>query len=161
MYLCRYCLLFLTEFHGSDPAVCGPQWTPETYRSSTELLEREDVSEVRWMKFRSVFNYFKNVNVCTPGMPPCLGNDIFEGVFSYDRAVYHKYFINTNKLFTYIILNRPIKQFKQKGTGASSKPCEVCPKTLKLSGQAVQNGNFLRFLPLVIGEKVQNPQDNV
>ncbi|CAI5685968.1 unnamed protein product [Oreochromis niloticus] len=161
VYLCRYCLLTRTEFQGADPAVCGPQRTPETYRSATEQLEREDVSEVQGIKFRSVFNSLQSFDVCTPGMPPCLGHDIFEGVLSYDLALYLKYFINTNKWFTYPILNRRIKQFKYKETDASSKPCEVSPKTLKLGGQAVQNWNFLRLLPLIIGDRVQNSQDDV
>ncbi|CAI5693834.1 unnamed protein product [Oreochromis niloticus] len=52
VYLCRYCLLTRTEFQGADLAVCGPQRTPETYRSATEQLEREDVSEVQGIKFR-------------------------------------------------------------------------------------------------------------
>lgn len=39
--------------------------------------------------------------------------------------------------------------------------CEPSPQTLKLSGHAVQNWNFLRLLPLIIGDKVQVPQDNV
>lgn len=160
-YFCRYCLLTRTEFQGADPAICGPQWTPETYRSATGQLEIENVPEVQGIKFRSVFNSLQNFYVCTPGMPQCLGHDIFEGVLSYNVALYLKYFIKTNKWFTYTILNRCIKQFKYKGTDASSKPCEVSPKTLKISGQAVQNWNFLRLLPVIIGDKVQNPQDNV
>ncbi|KAI4905167.1 hypothetical protein NFI96_024921 [Prochilodus magdalenae] len=36
---------------------------------------------------------------------------------------------------------------------ASSKPCEVRPQAAKLSGQAVQNWNFLRLLPLIIGDE--------
>ncbi|XP_028817922.1 uncharacterized protein LOC114769244 isoform X4 [Denticeps clupeoides] len=50
-YLCRYCLLTRTEFQGADPAICGPQRTPETYRSATEQLETENVSEVQGIKF--------------------------------------------------------------------------------------------------------------
>lgn len=59
-YLCRYCLLTRTEFQGADPAVCGPQRTPETYRFATEQLEREDVRQVQRIKFRSVFNSLQN-----------------------------------------------------------------------------------------------------
>ncbi|XP_023815110.1 uncharacterized protein LOC111948035 [Oryzias latipes] len=161
LYFCRYCLLTRTTFQGADPTVCGAPRTPDTYRSATEQLKREDVSEVHGIKFRSVFNSLQNFDVCTPGMPPCLGHDIFEGVLSYDLALYLKYFISTKKWFTYKILNRRIKQFKYTGTDASSKPSELSPKTLKLSGQAVQNWNFLRLLPLIIGDKVQDPQDDV
>lgn len=30
----------------------------------------------------------------------------------------------------------------------------------KLSGQAMQNWNFLRLLPILVGDKVQNPEDD-
>lgn len=93
--------------------------------------------------------------------PPCLGHDIFEGVLSFDVALYLKYFINQKKWFTYTILNRRIKQFQYKAADACSKPCEVSPQTLKLSGHAVQNWNLLRLLPLILGDTVQDPQDNV
>jgi len=160
-YFCRYCLITRSEFQGADPAIVGPERTPETYRSATEQLETEDVAEVRGIKFRSVFNTLQNFNVCSPGMPPCLGHDIFEGVISYDVALYLKYMILKKKWFTYTILNRRIRQFKYKATDACSKPCAVTPKALKLSGQAIQNWNFLRLLPLLIGDKVQDSQDNI
>lgn len=82
-------------------------------------------------------------------------------VSSPDVALYLKYFVKKRKWFTYPQLNRRIKQFQFKNTDASSKPCEVNPKTQKLSGHAIQNWNFLRFLPLIIGDRVQDPQDDV
>ena len=159
-YFCRYCLISRTEFQG-DPNICGRERTPETYRSAIEQLETGDAPQVQGIKFRSVFNTLQNFDVCSPGMPPCLGHDIFEGVLSYDVALYVKHFISKKKWFTYTILNRRINQLKYKATDAGSKPCEVSPHTLKLSGHAVQNWNFLRLLPLIIGDKVQDPQDNV
>lgn len=95
-------------------------------------------------------------------MPPCLSHDIFEGVLSFDVAFYLKFFINKMKWFTYTVLIRRIKRFKYKATDACSKPSEVNPQTLKLNGHAVQNWNFLRLLPLIIGDRqVQDPQDDV
>ncbi|XP_020562397.2 uncharacterized protein LOC110015774 [Oryzias latipes] len=52
LYFCRYCLLTRTTFQGADPTVCGAPRTPDTYRSATEQLKREDVSEVHGIKFR-------------------------------------------------------------------------------------------------------------
>ena len=160
-YFCRYCLISRTELQGADPNICGLERTPETYSSAIEQLETEDSPQVQGIKFRSLFNTLQNFDVCSPGLPPCLGHDIFEGVLSYDVALYLKYSIKKKKWFTYTILNRRIKQLKYKATDASSKPCEVSPHTLKLSGHAVQNWNFLRLLPLIIGDKVQDPEDNV
>lgn len=91
-YFCRYCLISRTEFLGADPNICGLELTPETYRSAIELLETEDAPQVQGIKFRSIFNALQNFDVCSPGMPPCLDHDIFEGVLSHDVAL--KYFIN-------------------------------------------------------------------
>ena len=92
---------------------------------------------------------------------PCIGHDIFEGVLSYDVALYLKYFIKKNKWLTYSLLNRRISQFKYKGSDALTKPSPVNSELNKLSGQAIQNWNLLRLLPVLIGDKVQNPEDDV
>ncbi|KTG38782.1 hypothetical protein cypCar_00003540 [Cyprinus carpio] len=61
-----------------------------------------------------------------------------------------KYFIKQKQWFTYSTLNRRIKQFKYKGADALTKPCAVNSGLAKLSGQAIQNWNFLRLLPVLI-----------
>lgn len=160
-YFCRYCLINRSDFQG-DPNLCGPERTIENYNSAVDRLQTEDTSpHVEGVKFKSVFNSLKYFNVCLPGLPPCLGHDIFEGVLSYDVALYLKYFIKKKAWFTYSILNRRINQFKYCASDASTKPCEVSPHGAKLSGQAVQNWNFLRLLPLIIGDKVKDTADNV
>lgn len=80
---------------------------------------------------------------------------------SNDVALYLKYLIKRKQRLTYSILNRHIKQFKYKGADALTKPCVVNSEVPKLSGQAIQNRNFLRLLPVLIGDKVQNPEDDV
>ncbi|KAG7472949.1 hypothetical protein JOB18_038124 [Solea senegalensis] len=151
-YFCRYCLMTRSQFQGDDPNLCGPQRTAENYDAAVERLQTEDTPDVEGVKRKSVFNSLKYFNVCQPGLPPCLGHDIFEGVLSYDVALYQKYFIKKKAWFTYSSLNRRIKQFKYRASDASTKPCEVSPQAAKLSGQAIQNWNLLRLLPLIIGD---------
>lgn len=86
---------------------------------------------------------------------------MFEGVLSYDVALYLKYFIKKKQWLKCSVLNQHIKQFKYKGTDALTKPCTVNSAVPKFSGQAIQNWNFLRLLPVLIGDKVQNPEDEV
>ena len=160
-YFCRYCLITQSEFQGGDPNLCGPERTPENYDSAVDRLQTEDTQAVEGVKFRSVFNSLKHFNVCQPGLPPCLGHDIFEGILSYDVTLYLKYFIKKKAWFTYSTLNRRIKQFKYCDSDASTKPCEVSPQAVKLSGQTVQNWNFLRLLPLIIGDRVKDTTDDV
>lgn len=160
-YFCRYCEITRREFQSDDPNVCGPQRTPERYDSAVGDLQAEDRRHSKGIKVNSVFNALKSFHVCQPGLPPCLGHDIFEGVLSYDVALYFKYFIKKKKWLTYSLLNRRIKQFKYKGSDALTKPCTVNFESSKLSGQAIQNWNLLRLLPVLIGDKVQNPEDDV
>ena len=160
-YFCRYCLITQSEFQGDDPNLCGPERTIDSYNSAVDRLQTEDTPVVEGVKFNSVFNSLKYFNICQPGLPPCLGHDIFEGVLSYDVALYLKYFIKKKAWFTYSTLNRRIKQFKYCGSDASTKPSEVNPTAYKLSGQAIQNWNFLRLLPLIIGDRVRDTADDV
>lgn len=159
-YFCRYCEITRHDFN-HDPNVCGPQRNPENYEAAVRQLQEEDIQEVKGIKVNSVFNDLKSFHVCQSGLPPCLGHDLFEGVLSYDVALFLKYFIKTKKWFTYTLLNRRIRQFKYKGSDALTKPCCVNSGAYKLSGQAVQNWNLLRLLPVLIGDKVQNPDDDV
>ncbi|XP_055021248.1 uncharacterized protein LOC129412157 [Boleophthalmus pectinirostris] len=158
-YFCRYCLVTRDEFQSDNPNVCGPLRTTDKYNDAIERLQNEDAAE--GVKFNSIFNSLHHFHVCQPGLPPCLGHDIFEGILAYDVALYLKYFIKKKKWFTYSTLNRRIYQFKYCLSDASSKPCQVKPLAKKLSGQAIQNWNFLRLLPVIIGDKVKDTTDDV
>ena len=48
---------------------------------------------VEGIKFSSVFNELKFFHVALPGLPPCLGHDVFEGVVQYDLQLYINYFV--------------------------------------------------------------------
>lgn len=97
---CRYCLITRSVFQGDDPNLRRPERTIESYSSAVDRLQRENTPDVEGVKFRSVFNSLKYFNVCKPHLPPCLGHDLFEGVLSYDVALYLKYFIKTKAWFT-------------------------------------------------------------
>lgn len=138
-YFCRYCEITQSEFLSDDPSVCGPQRTPESYDSAVRDLQSDSSQAIKGIKVNSVFNTLKSFHACQPGLPPCLGHDIFESVLSYDVALYLKYFIKKKQWLTYSVLNRRIKQIKYKGTDALTKPCAVNSEVPRLSGQAIQN----------------------
>lgn len=159
-YFCRYCEITRSEFV-ADPNVCGPLRTPEKYDAAVADLQAENIQGVRGIKVNSIFNALESFHVSQPGLPPCSGHDLYEGVLSYDLTLYLMNIIKKKKWFTYSLLNRRIKQFKYKGSEALTKPCAVNPDRAKLSGQAIQNWNLLRLLPVLIGDKVQNHEDEV
>lgn len=112
------------------------------------------------IKFDSVFNTLKNFHVCQPGLPPCLGHDLFEGIVSFDLALYIHHLVSVGKHFSYLQLNRSISQFKYLGTDKNNKPCEVRSNGERLGGHAAQNWCLLRLLPLLIGDCIQNPVED-
>ncbi|KAI2643064.1 hypothetical protein H4Q32_029533 [Labeo rohita] len=97
----------------------------------------------------------------TPGLPPCIGHDVFEGVVAYDLYIYLRHFIKEKKWMTFQQLNRRIRQFMYLGSDGSSVPSDVVKRGKKIGGQAIQNWCLLRLLPIIIGDKIKDTQDQV
>lgn len=129
----------------------APIRTVQEYNDTVQELQNGYASVVRGVKCNSVFNSLTFFHVCQPGLPPCIGHDLFEGVVASDLAIYLIHFVKVKKFFTYSQLNRRIKQFSYQGSDGSSKPAEVSEKGVKLSGQATENWSLLRLLPIIIG----------
>ena len=152
-------LLLDRDTFQKQPEKVGPKRTTNNYRESAEQLGG-DQAMVNGIKFDSVFNNLKHLQMCGPGLPLCLGHDLFEGVVSYDLAMYISHLVNVEKHFTYVQLNRCISQFTYSGSDSNNRTCEVKEKGEKLGGHAAQNWCFLRLLPLYIGDRIKNPVDN-
>lgn len=105
-FVCRYCLVTRNDLQDlEDPA---PARSVENYNKAVNELKDSDNRDVTGVKFDSVFNSLSYFHVCQPGLPPCIGHDLFEGIVAYDLAVYLTYFVKVQKLFTYTQLNRRI-----------------------------------------------------
>lgn len=156
-HFCRYCLIARTDFK-KNPLKLGLKRTIRGHEETVKQLSTTGEPIAQGVKFDSPFNTLKHFHVCT-GLPPCLGHDLFEGVVSYDLALYINYLVK-EKHFTYAQLNRSIAQFKYLGSDALNKPCEVKADGKKLSGSAAQNWCLLRLLPLLVGSWIKNPADN-
>lgn len=143
----------------SQSKYAGIVCTVERYSAAVNQLRTKDATEIEGIKFNSIFNSLNNFKVCQLDLLSCLGHDIFDGVLSYDVDLYNKYFVK-KKWFTYPILNRRISQFKYNGSDSFSKPCKVNSRGLKLTGQVIKNWN-LRLLPVILGNKVLDPADEV
>lgn len=155
---CRYCEIDRNTFQ-TDPLCRATTRTVQSYREHVQRLEDGSVQS-GGIKFDSLFNKLSFFHVCKPGLPPCIGHDLFEGVVASDLALYIQHLVKVNKEFTYLELNRRINQFKYQGNDANDRPCEVSPGSDKLGGHAVQNWCLLRMLPVLIGEKIKSPGDN-
>lgn len=91
-------------------------------------------------------------HIWQPGLPPCLGHDLFEGVVSCDLALYISHLV-MQKEFSYVPLNSHINHFCHLSSDANNKQSDVNPGSEKLSGHAVQNWFLLRLIPVFIGTR--------
>lgn len=136
-------------------------WQTHWLRDQAGLCSHIKVmSKQMILKFDSLFNELSHYHVCQPGLPPCIGHDLFEGIVSYDLALCIKHLVKVEKQFTCVELNRRVNQFRYLGNDAHDKPSEINPGSDKLGGHAVQNWCFLRLLPVLIGDKIRDPVDN-
>lgn len=77
-YVCRYCLVERGE--GADCLrTTAAIRTPENYREAVSLLS-ENVKSYKGICSDFILNELSYFHVCLPGLPPCLGHDLFEGV---------------------------------------------------------------------------------
>jgi len=130
----------------------------ESYKAAVETLRTTEENVVNGLKFDSIFNSLKYFHVAQPGLPPCIGHDLFE-VVAIDLAIFLEFFVK-RKWFSWTQLNRRLAQFKYVDSDAGSVPSQICEKRRKLGGQAAENWCLLRFLPIIIGDRVES-QDPV
>ncbi|XP_071810939.1 uncharacterized protein [Apostichopus japonicus] len=156
---CRWCSVTNTEFH-DNPCAVGLIRNENNYNRALQHIQDQDTRIVQGIKFDSIFNELEYFHVCS-GLPPCLGHDLFEGVLNYDVALILAYFIKQKKWLTYTDLNRRIMQFKYLGSDRHNQPSKVNPSGENLGGQAVENWCLVRLLPVLIGDKISDPNDAV
>jgi hypothetical protein len=161
-YFCRFCDIARSDFHNSCLAV-GSARTAASYEADLKSVNDSNgcIDSCHGIKQASPFNMLTHYHVAMPGLPPCLGHDLFEGVVDYDLAAAIRYFVKEKKWFTYQFLNRTVANFKCLGCDAANKPSTINEKGYRLGGHAVQNWTFVRLLPLILGNRIRDVDDGV
>ncbi|XP_071843985.1 uncharacterized protein [Apostichopus japonicus] len=160
-HFCRFCLLTRQEFLSGAPYANGKCRTPDEYNRCVEQLRQSNESIYQGIKFDSHFNALTYYHVCSPGLPPCLGHDLFEGVVDYDLALFINYWVKEKQWFTYLNLNRKLEQFKFIGPDINNKPAKINQNATRLGGQAVENWCLMKLFPILFGQEVCDPSDIV
>ena len=153
-YVCRYCLVQKTEESCSLCKTASVR-TPELYNDAVKSLT-DTVLSVQGIVRSSVLNSLKYYHVCLPGLPPCLGHDLFEGIVQYDLSLILKVLSKSNTGNTAMYfqhLNRTVKHFQFLGADANDKP-GVVSNGKTVGGNAVQVWCLLRLLPLLLCDTV-------
>lgn len=159
-HVCRYCTATQQEFEKNPAIIESKMRTIKNYNDCLKEKESLNLDMFVGIKFDSMLNSLSYYHVCEPGMPPCIGHDLFEGIIPYDLCLIFKHFIKVKKIFTYNLLNRKIKKFPFKNDDAANKPGYFSPKN-KIVGHAVQNWCLIRFITLIIEESVIDRNDPV
>lgn len=94
--------------------------------------------------------------MCQPGLPPA--HDLFEGVVDYDIAMCLQFLSKKEKWFSYESLNVRVKSFPGE---SSNKPNSIPNNGAKLGGHAAQNRWLLRFLPILLHDKIKDADNAV
>ena len=149
-FICRYCLVEKDCDNIFSLASTAEIRTPANYNTDAECAANEgNEAPIRGVVRHSLFNALNFYHVCLPGLPPCLGHDMFEGVIQYDLALLLKELSKGTPDMSIDYLNDAIKVFKFKRSDACDKP-GLISKGPGIGGHAVQNWCLLRLLPFLL-----------
>jgi hypothetical protein len=161
-YFCRFCMATRDCLTSGQ---CFPEnfdvRTPERYDSAVRHVEENNVDHFEGVKRKSVLHKLAQFHVCNVGLPPCIGHDIFEGIALVDLTLYLSYLTKEKRWFSINYLNRRIEHLKLKGVEAKDRPAFINEQTGKVSGHAVQIWVLIRFLPILVGHKIDDTSDMV
>ena len=161
-HFCRNCLATNDAMaHGTFLSTAFERSTPENYDAAVVNVCHNALTNYQGVKKKSIFNTLQHYHVCLPGLPPCLGHDLFEGVVPYDLSLFLGYSFNVKKWFSFQFLNSKIGLFPFRGLEAADRPAMVNALTGKMVGYAVQVWNLLRFLPFFIDARIDDTGDSI
>lgn len=159
-YFCRFCEITKQAFR-EDPTTVLPLRTPEDYDNCIKQLKPNDPEyTVKGIKCECAFHIIPFFHVCRPALPVCLSHDIWEGLAKRDVALYINYFVE-KEWITFDTLNRRIENFNCLGRDAADSLVKLKPGLGKISGHASEVWLFVRMLPFLIGDCIQDENDPV
>jgi hypothetical protein len=84
-FFCRYCRVERNSGDHDSLATIAEIRNPDNYNADIAVAST-DVSS-HGIISQSVLHCLSFFHVCMPGLPPCLGHDLFEGIVQYDLAL--------------------------------------------------------------------------
>lgn len=156
-YVCRFCTaetvqIQTTEVNGE----CFCLRTKEIHEEHLRQLQDNGLENYYGVKKQCTLSKHLSYFDVTSGFPPDIVHDLFEGIVPFELSLCLSVFIK-KKYFTLLELNAAIRSFDFKGTDKTNKPHPIplhfgSKKTV--GGNAHENWCLIRFVPLLIGQKV-------
>lgn len=155
-HFCRYCYSTMSELKGGDISVKELR-NINNYKQDV-LLYKEGIN--KGVKRDSCLNLLNFYHVTMPGLPPCIGHDLFEGIVQYDLALALNYLVK-RKWFTYQYVNEKLRFIRFEHSNFGSGLPKMIKNQKKLPGNASQNYKFLLILPIILRKKIVDPEQSV
>lgn len=108
------------------------------------------------VKLSSPLNDLRYFHVCSPGLPPCIGHDLFEGIIPHDLMLCINYFVK-QRILTFEFLNLKIRSIKFDHN--KKETFGVIKKGDKLIGNASEILYILNVFPFILYEKIDLLKD--
>lgn len=159
---CRQCERSVKDFR-ENIFLAKPLRKVATYNENLAQA-RELHKSVKGVQDDCPFNALEHYHVCLPGLPGCIGHDVFEGFAKEDVHEGLFYFIDEKKWFTLKLLNTRIKNMTLSNMSTIDIPeikRKEKGKPAKLTGVAYQIRHLVLILPILIADKVQDLSDPV
>lgn len=160
---CRQCERSVQDFRANIFAA-KPLRTVASYNENLEQA-RELGKSVKGIQSDCPFNVLSHYHTSLPGLPGCLGHDVFEGFAKEDMHVGIFYFIDVKKWFTLKLFNTRLKNLNLPNMPKINIPeikrKEKKDKCGKLTGVAYQVRHLILILPILMADKIQDVTDPV
>jgi hypothetical protein len=145
-FFCRFCYMTQDQLKEKNLHVC-PRRTPENYILDVNA-KKETESNFKGVKFDSKFNELQSYHVCDPGLPPCIGHDLFHGSFSKDLQLIVNKLVELN-IFTIGFLNALLRKFVKMYRHFNSFP-KLSTKNKKLKGSMSEINKLITVMPYIM-----------
>ncbi|KAK3913080.1 Lipoprotein signal peptidase [Frankliniella fusca] len=139
---------------------------PGTKTRVKRLLAKSTLDKLRGIhhkgiKYRpSPFNSPQlQFHCCSPPMAPCISHDLWEGIAKNMLPPILSSLVNKG-WFDLETLNRRIESFQYEGSDKTDARTRL-KNLISLGGNASENWNLFRLLPLIIGDLIENKQDEM
>ena len=138
------------------------EFNPEVFSESVydDLANVADQNEggsaqTYGIKTHCIFNSLQAFH-CTRGMPPCLGHDFFEGIFSYDVQFLLDFILNKEKLLSIEEFNSNLTKCKLSQRDAANRPnpFKTKAKNSKYEGSSGQLRVLSRIMTMLLSHVV-------
>lgn len=134
---CRYCYFELSQLRNSDVSI-------KALRDKENYIQ-DVANNSRGVKKNSPFNDLIHFHVTNPGMPPCLGHDLFRGVFETDIQEILNVYVSNN-CFTWPAFIARCNKIQKKFKGTIF-PAISNGKSI---GSMHQNWCLIAVLPIIL-----------